>query len=71
MLAAGAAEWLVDSVTRQLEVIVAHVRSHQAALDRLPEGERALVEEASTTVRKARQSVPVAFLHRRGSNSRG
>ena len=64
MLAAGAAQWAVDAATRQLEVIVGHVRSHEALVDQLPPEERSLLEEASKTVRKARQSVPVAFRRR-------
>jgi hypothetical protein len=67
MLAAGAAEWAVGHVSRQLEVIVGHVRAHEGLLERLADDERALVEEASVTLRKARQSVPVAFGHRRAT----
>lgn len=71
MLAAGAAEWMVEGVTHQLKVIVGHIRNHQAALDQLPDGERAVVDEASKTLRKARQSVPVAFLRRREGDGHG
>ena len=61
MLTAGAADWVTDGVTRQLEVIAEHVRTHEELLESLPEDERALIQDASATVRKARQSVPVAF----------
>jgi hypothetical protein len=67
MLAAGAADWAVGHVSRQLEVIVGHVRAHEGLLERLENDERALVEQASVTLRKARQSVPVAFGHRRAT----
>ncbi|HTW06619.1 MAG TPA: site-specific integrase [Acidimicrobiales bacterium] len=65
MIAAGATDWAVEHVSRQLEVIVGHVRVHESLLERLGDDERALVEEASATLRKARQSVPVAFGRRR------
>lgn len=65
MLAAGAADWAVAHVARQIEVIVGHVRSHEALLDRLPGDERATIDDASAALRKARQSVPVAFGRRR------
>jgi hypothetical protein len=61
MLAAGAADWAVEHVTRQLEVVVGHVRTHEALLERLAKQERVAIEDASVTLRKARQSVPVAF----------
>lgn len=61
MLSAGAADWVIAGVTRQLEVITEHIRTHEQRLDSLPEGERALIQDASTTVRKARQAVPVGF----------
>jgi hypothetical protein len=67
-LAAGAAEWAVAHVARQLEVIVDHIRTHEGLLDRLPGDERAVIEDASVTLRKARQSVPVAFGRRRSSH---
>jgi integrase len=70
MLAAGAAEWVVENVARQLEVIRGHVRHHEEILEQLPVDQRALVEDASVTVRKARQSVPVAF-GRRGEGGHG
>lgn len=60
-LTAGAADWVSDGVTRQLEVIAEHVRTHEQTLKSLPEDERALIQDASATIRKARQSVPVAF----------
>lgn len=61
MLAAGAADWVTEGVTRQLDVIAEHVRTHEELLQSLPDDERALIQNASTTIRKARQSVPVAF----------
>lgn len=61
MLTADAADWVRDGVSRQLEVIIGHIRSHEQLLESLPEHERALIQDASTTIRKARQSVPVAF----------
>jgi hypothetical protein len=62
MLSASAAAWVViDGVDRQLEVITGHVRTHEQLLDSLPESERVLIQDASTTVRKARQAVPIAF----------
>lgn len=65
MLAAGATTWAVDHVARQLEVIVDHIRTHKARLGDLEDVERVAIEEASATLRKARQSVPVAFGKRR------
>lgn len=65
MLAAGAAEWAVEHVARHLDVIAGHIRTHDALLDRLAADERAAIEDASVTLRKARQSVPVAFRRRR------
>jgi hypothetical protein len=64
MLAAGAADWATDGVTRQLDVIVGHVRTHEQLLASLPTAQRAIIQDASTAIRKARQSVPVAFGHR-------
>ena len=61
MLAAGAANWVVANVTRQLDVITSHIHTHQGALDRLPGEQRAKIEEASATVRHVRRAVPVAF----------
>jgi len=67
MLAAGAAEWAVEHVTRQLKVITSHIATHESLLARLGSDERAVIENASATLRKARQSVPVAFGKRRSS----
>jgi hypothetical protein len=61
MLAAGAADWVVANVTRQLDVITSHIHTHQGALDRLPGEQRAKIEEASAAVRHVRRAVPVAF----------
>ncbi|MGH9187329.1 MAG: tyrosine-type recombinase/integrase, partial [Acidimicrobiales bacterium] len=65
MLAVGAADWVVANVTSQLEVIVGHIHHHEALLDHLPVDERTVIVEATATVRKARQSIPVAFGRRR------
>jgi hypothetical protein len=65
MFAADAAPWAVDHVARQLEVIVGHIRTHEARLGDLGDAERVAIEEASATLRMARQSVPVAFGKRR------
>jgi len=46
---------------RQLDVITSHIHTHQGALDRLPGEQRAMIEEASATVRHVRRAVPVAF----------
>ncbi len=59
MLAAGAADWAVDGVTHQLEVIAGHIRTHGQLLQRLPADQCAVIDDASVTVRKARQSLPV------------
>jgi hypothetical protein len=61
MLAVDAAHWAVEGVTRQLEVITGHIHVHEQTLHSLASNERAMIDEASTTLRKARQSVPVAF----------
>lgn len=61
LLALGAAAWVVDNVAGQLGVIADHVRRHEQLLDGLSAEQRAAIDEASRTVRKARQSVPVAF----------
>lgn len=61
LLALGAASWVVDNVAGQLGVIVEHVRRHEQMLDGLSAEQRDAIEDASRTVRKARQSVPVAF----------
>ncbi len=66
MITVGAAEWVVANVSGQLEVIVGHIRHHETLLERLPAAERSLIEQASSTLRKARQSVPVAFGRREG-----
>jgi len=71
MLATGAADWATQGVTRQLDVIVGHIRTHEQLLQRLPGTERTLIEDASATIRKARQSVPVAFGRRRPDPSDG
>jgi Phage integrase family len=68
MIAARATGWAVDHVSRQVEVISGHVRAHEALLGQLADDERALVEEASATLRKARQSVPVVFGRRKVSH---
>ena len=65
MITAGAAEWVVANVTAQLEVIIGHVHRHEALLERLPADERSAIDDASSTVRQLRQSVPVAFGRRR------
>lgn len=61
MLAAGATEWTTEHVERQLKVIVEHVHTHEQLLERLADDERNDIDEASRTLRKARQSIPVAF----------
>ena len=65
MLAAGAADWAVEHVSRQLEVIAGHISTHEAMLERLASDERTVIADASITLQKARQSVPVAFGRRR------
>ena len=65
MLAADAAAWAVEHVAHQLEVILGHIRTHEALLGELGVDERGAIEQASATLRKARQSVPVAFGTRR------
>jgi hypothetical protein len=67
MVAAGAAGWVIANVTTQLEVIVNHVRHHQAVLERLPACERARIDQASATLRTARRAVPVAISRREPS----
>ncbi len=71
MLATGAAAWVIDNVTRQLDVIVGHIRTHEQALAALPDDKRRSVEDASITLRKARQSVPVALGRRRPTQPQG
>ncbi len=68
MLATGAADWAVEHVVRQIEIVVSHICTHERLLERLARDERAAIEIASLTLRKARQSVPVAFGRRRGSH---
>jgi hypothetical protein len=65
MFAADAADWAVEHVARQLEVIVGHIRNHEVLLDKLAKQDRTVIEDASVTLRKARQSLPVAFGRRR------
>ena len=65
MTATGAADWLIEGVTRQLDVVVDHIRTHQQLLAELPDDQRHAVEEAAVILRRARQSVPVAFGQRR------
>lgn len=69
MIAVGAAEWVIANVTGQLEVIVGHVRHHEALLERLTSTERTAIDQASATLRKARQTVPVAFGRRKDKPS--
>jgi integrase len=66
MLAADAAGWAVEHVDRQLEVITTHIHGHESRLQHLGNDERAVIEDASSTLRKARQAVPVAFGRRTG-----
>ena len=71
MLAVGTPPWAVDGVSRQLDAIVGHVRTHQQTLAGLPADQRAEIQHASVTLRKVRQSVPVAFGRRRDGSGRG
>jgi hypothetical protein len=68
MHVAGAVEWAINQVSCQLDVVTGHVRVHEALLESLAGDERALIEEASTTLRKARQSVPALFGRRSTRN---
>ena len=61
LLAAGAADWVAGNVTRQLDVITGHIRTHEAAPGHLPADQRAVLEEASATLRRARRLVPVTL----------
>lgn len=61
LIALGAAEWVIANVTGQLDVIVDHIRRHEALLETLGVEDRAAIEDASRTVRKVRQSIPVAI----------
>lgn len=71
MLAAGAAEWATENTTRQLEVIVTHVRTHEQLLDALPADERTAIDDACATARKVRQSIPVAHGRRQPNHDHG
>lgn len=71
MIADGAADWAIDGIGRQLEVIVGHIRAHEHLLSGLPADERAVIDDASMAVRKTRQAVPVAFGRRRKDNNDG
>jgi len=64
-LAMRASPWVTDNIARQLGVISEHVRTHEHHLEELPADQRALIEEASATLRKTRQSIPVAFRRHR------
>jgi hypothetical protein len=68
MLAAAATHWAIEHVTRQVEVIVGHIRAHEKVLAGLAAEERSVIDDASATLRKARQSVPVAFGRNRSSH---
>jgi hypothetical protein len=68
MLAAGAADWAAEHVTRQLDIIVGHLHTHETRLEQLPGDERTAIDDATTILRKARQSVPVAFGRRRSDH---
>ena len=65
MLAAGAAQWAVGHVAHQLDVVLGHIATHEALLERLASADRDAIDEASVTLRKARQSVQVVFGRRR------
>lgn len=71
MLAADAADWATDGLSRQIDVIAGHIRVHEQLLASLPSDERAVIQDASATVRKARQSIPVAFGRRHQGSDRG
>jgi hypothetical protein len=71
MLAVGAADWAIEGVTRQIEVITGHIQVHEQTLERLGGEERAIIDQASATLRKARQSTPVAFGRRPGERPHG
>ena len=47
MIAAGAAEWVVANVTRQLEVVIGHIRRHEALLEHLAHRRATAIDEAS------------------------
>jgi hypothetical protein len=65
LIAFGAASWVVANVTGQLDVIVEHVRAHEGLLHALSVEERHDIDDAARTLRKVRQSVPVAFGRRK------
>ena len=65
LIALGAANWVVANVAGQLDVILEHIARHEQLLQGLSVEQRDAVEDASRTVRKARQSIPVAFGRRR------
>jgi integrase len=67
LIAFNAADWVINSVTGQLDVIVDHIRRHEELLTNLSVDQREAIEDASRTVRKARQAVPVAFGRRHGA----
>jgi integrase len=67
LIAFGAAEWVIANVTGQLDVVVDHIRRHEALLETLGVEDRAAIEDASRTVRKVRQSIPVAFGRRQST----
>jgi hypothetical protein len=71
MLAMGASPSAIENLSKQAEVVQGHVRHHRATLGSLPPGQRTLIEDASATVRKARQWVPVAFGQRREATGDG
>jgi hypothetical protein len=68
MLAAGATPWAIEHVVRQLTVITDHIRTHEQLIEHLADGERSAIDEASRTLRQARQSTPVAFGRRRSAH---
>lgn len=68
MLAADAAPWAIEHVAHQLGVVLDHIHTHEALLGDLDDAERDAIDQASATLRKARQSVPVAFSKRQTSH---
>ena len=58
---------MIANVTGQLDVVVDHIRRHEALLETLGVEDRAAIEDASRTVRKVRQSIPVAFGRRQST----
>jgi hypothetical protein len=71
LIAFGAADWVINNVTGQLDVIVDHIQRHEALLETLGIDDRDAIEDASRTVRKIRQSTPVAFGRRQGTTADG